>query len=724
VIVSVLSLIPAALLAEGGGHLESVVVAAHSQSARALDLMKEQLPHSVASFSLILRSPSLTVADPRFKAEVEQALAPLRDDPRVESIHTAYDGSKLDRRAISEDGRSTIVTVKMRDRGASQTRLAMKIYPALRARVQSQKLEVTAFGGLPSSRDLTVLAEKDAKQAEMRVLPFVGLLLLFVFGSVVGAALPLAAGVLAVTAGMAGSLLLARVTPVLAFSRNVVVMVGLGVAIDYSLFILSRFREQVGLNPVPEALASTMATTGRAILFSGIAVAVGLLSMLCLGLGHIDSLGLAGAIAVLLAVVYAMTFIPGLLAVLGPRVDSWKIPFINRVATDQGGWFWPRLTTMVMAHPWKVLLAASFCLILLGLPFLHIRLGSNVGAGLPKTAESRRGMELLRSEFKKVDTNPIIVVIQYPKSYTPLSVRHVEELYGLSRWLAKLPGVNEVKSIVDLDPSISRRQYVDMYSPPTPPLPEGVNRVIQTMVGRDIVMLVAQTSLPEASSRALALVRTIRASHPPVGGQLLVTGESAFEADFIAAVKKNSPVVIGFVVLATYIVLFVLLRSVLLPLKAVLMNLLSLSASYGALVWIFQDGHLATFLHFTPGPIEAMTPIIMFCVLFGLSMDYEVILLNRMREEYERTGDNTQAVAAGLERTGRTITGAAAIMALVLFTFGFADITTVKAMGIGMGLAVVVDATIVRSLLVPATMRLLGRWNWWAPKCFQPPQRR
>jgi RND superfamily putative drug exporter len=254
-----------------------------------------------------------------------------------------------------------------------------------------------------------------------------------------------------------------------------------------------------------------------------------------------------------------------------------------------------------------------------------------------------------------------------------------------------------------------------MFTPPTPPLPKGLNHLLQKMVGRDIVMLVAQTSLPQGGSSALALVRTIRGLHPPVGGKLLVTGESAFDVDFIDTVKKNSPWVVVFIVLATYFLLFLLLRSILLPLKAVLMNVLSLSASYGALVWIFQEGHLAMLLHFTPGPIEAMTPIIMFCVLFGLSMDYEVILLNRVREEYGRVGDNTRAVALGLERTGRMITGAAAIMALVLFAFGLADVTVVKAMGIGMGIAVVVDATIVRCLLVPATMRLLGRWNWWRP---------
>ncbi|SPF39046.1 MMPL domain protein [Syntrophobacter sp. SbD1] len=715
-IISVLSLGPAAWLTSQGGRLESAIIPTHTESARALNLMERELPPSLPSFGMIFRSASLRSTDPTFKAEVERTLAPLHDDPYVASVLTAYDGAEVDSRSISRDGRSTIVKVEIKDYTASQTTLAMDIYPTLLAKVHSDTLEVTAFGSLPLNHDLTILAEEDAKRAEMRVLPLVGLVLLLVFGSVLGAALPLAVGLLAVTAGIAGTLLLARITPVLVFAKNVVVMVGLGVSIDYSLFILSRFREEIHRRPVPDALAHTMATTGRAILFSGGTVAIGLFGMLFLGLGHLSSMGIAGAIVVTVSVLYAMTFLPALLAILGPRVDSLRLPLINPRNTGRGAGFWRSLTNMVMAYPWRVLLPAALFLVLLGIPFLHIRLGSGV-TELPKTAESRRGMELLRSEFHNPDSNPIIVVVRYPNSFppSPLTADNVDRIYDLSRWLAKLPAVNHVESIVDLDPSISRNAYVQILTPPMPPLPKGVQLALNKMVGEDIVMLVAQTSLPEGGSEARSLVRTIRESHPPVDGELMVTGESAFQSDLTEAIKKHSPLVVGLIVLVTYFVLFILLGSVLLPLKAVLMNLLSISASFGALVWIFQYGHLASWLRFTPGPILPMTPIMMFCILFGLSMDYEVLLLNRVREEYEQICDNTQAVARSLESTGRMITGAAAIMASVLFAFGLSDLTAVKAMGIGMGIAVVMDATIVRCLLVPATMRLLGRWNWWSP---------
>ena len=710
-IISVLTLVPASLQTIRGGYLDSVVIPANTTSSRAVDLMKKELPPTPPSFGLILQSQSLRATDPVFKAEVERALAPLRNAPQVASVRTPYNAGGADPTLISRGGRSIIAEVELKDPTENQTVLAMDIYPRLRAKVHSDTLEVTAFGTLPRNHDFTVLAERDVKHAEMLVLPVVALLLILVFGSVLGAALPLSVGLLAVTAGMAGTLALARITPVLVFAKNIIVMVGLGVAIDYSLFIVSRFREEVHRSAVPDALARTMATTGRAILFSGGTVAIGLFSMLLLGLGVLGSMGLAGAIVVMMALFYAMTFLPALLAILGPKVDVLRLPFIN---SDKSGGFWRPLATMVMAHPWRVLLPATLFLLLLGAPFMHIQLGSSDVTGLPKTDESRRGWELLRSEFHKFDSNSIVVVVRYPDS-TPLTPEHIGRIYDLSRWLATLPGIKRVESIVDLDPSITRDQYIQFLTKQMYKYPQGLQIALKKSVGKDIIVLATQTLLPAGSSEALNLVRTIRDAHPPVGGELMVTGESAFHVDFIDTIKRNTPIVIGVVVIVTYSLLFLLLGSLLLPLKAVLMNLLSISASYGALVWIFQEGHLSRWLHFTPGPVEAMTPIMMFCILFGLSMDYEVLLLSRVREEYDQTGDNTRAVGRSLERTGRMITGAAAIMALVLFAFGLADLTVVKAMGIGMGIAIVVDATIVRCMLVPAAMKLLGRWNWWAP---------
>ncbi len=715
--VSMLFLAPAAWMTSRGGELRSVIIPSSSESGKALELIKKQLPAStLPSFGLIFRSKTLKASDPEFKLQVLRALKPLRNAPHVAAVKTAYDGSGagFDGRYISRDGRAVIARVEMRDEGANQNRLVTDIYPKLRAKIHSKALQITAFGEYPRNYDLTRLAERDASRGEIRVLPAVGLVLVFVFGSVVGALIPLVIGVLAVTAGIAAVLVLAHFTPVLIYAKNVIVMVGLGVAIDYSLFISSRFRAELRFLPVPDALAKAVSTTGRAVLFSGATVAIGFLGLLWLPVGHVSSIGMAGTIVVTIAVICALTLLPAVLAVLGPGINSWRLPFAGAGQPGESTRFWRALSSSVMSHPWRILAPSAIFLIVLGIPFANIQLGATDVSALPQSAESRRGFEQLHRYFTDPDSNPVIIVVRYSDS-PPLGPGHLARLYDFSRWLARLPGVNSVKSIVDLNPAINLDQYRKIYSRPLTSLPKGMRLAVKKMVGADIVMLVAQTSLHAGGQRALNLVRTIDRSHPPVGGQVMVTGESAFHVDFIRAIRDRSPYVIGSMIVVTYLVLFLMLRSLLLPLKAVLMNLLSISASFGALVWIFQYGHLASWLHFTPRPIEAMNPIMMFCMLFGLSMDYEVLLLSRASEEYRKTCDNTRAVALSLERTGRVITGAAAIMALVLFAFAFAALTVIKEIGVAMGLAIIIDATIVRCLLVPATMRLLGRWNWWAP---------
>jgi len=353
-------------------------------------------------------------------------------------------------------------------------------------------------------------------------------------------------------------------------------------------------------------------------------------------------------------------------------------------------------------------------LLLVGSPFLRLRLGGGDASVLPASAESRRGEELRRREFVAGEANHLVVALHDSRGRTR-SAESVGRAHDFSRWLAALPNVSLVDGPVSVDPRITRDQYQKIFATPRELLPPSLHEALAQTASDRLMLLVVSTPLRAGAQEARDLVRTIRAAHPPVDGEVLVTGQTALDLDVADVIARNAPVAIAVIVAATYVVLFMLLGSLLLPLKAVVMNVLSISASYGALVWIFQDGYLGGWLGFTPGPIETSTPIIMFCVMFGLSMDYEVLLLSRVREEYDRTGDNAQAVAFALERTGRLITGAAAIMAAVFFAFGAADMVPIQAIGIGMGIAVVVDATVVRALLVPATMRLMGEWNWWAP---------
>jgi len=717
---SALSLCASLWVIHVGGRLDPPDIPAETESGRARRLLEKELPGQPPSFSLIFSSQTQQALDPAFRDEVERALAPLRRDPRVARLRTAYDPPGPLPAAvplISRDGRRTLVMVELRGTAAGFASLEFSalppdLYPALRGLVHSETLDVVSVGNVALNHDFTEVARKDLGRVEMLILPAVAVLLLLIFGSVVAAALPLAVGALAMTGAMAATLMLARFVSVSIYAPNIVSMIGLGVAIDYSLFVVSRFREEIRERAPAEALARTVATAGRAILFSGLTVAIGLLGMLFLGLGNLGSMGWAGTSVVTLAVVYGLTTLPALLAVLGPRVNALRVPFLHSERSGDG--FWHRLAATVMAHPWRVFVPVVGLLLLFGLPFLHLRVGSGDATSLPPEAESRRGDELLRREFPGGDANRVVVVLDAGHA-SPLDAGRVTQTYAFSRWLAGRPHVQRVDSFVDLHPSLDLATYQQMVALPPAQRPPELVEALRHTLGDHAAMLVATTNLRPTSDEARALVRDIRKAHPPYDGEVLVTGQTAFDLDFIGLVIRHAPFAIGLVVVVTYVVLFLLLDSVLLPLKAIVMNLLSITASYGALVWIFQDGHLSTWLDFTPGPIQTATPLIMFCLVFGLSMDYEVLLLSRVREEYERSGDNARAVVAGLERTGRLITGAAAIMATVFFGFGLARSVIIQAVGVGIGVAVVVDATIVRALLVPATMRLLGRWNWWRP---------
>ena len=711
---SILSIAAVIFSMQYGGRLGTGEFSAPegTESGRVEDLLDEEVAKTPPSFMLIFGNEDEKATDPAFRDGLERALEPVEEDDRVTNVRTAYENGTVDEAMISKDEHHSLVVVELEEGSFSERQDA---YVDLRQEVRPGPFEVVAAGEMPLNDDFERVTERDLKRAEAVSLPLALLMLLFVFGSVVAAGLPIGVGILAVTGGFVGTLLLARLMDVSIYATNIVTMIGLGVAIDYSLFVVSRFREEVGRHPVPDALARTMATAGRAILFSGLTVAIGFMGFLFFDVADLNSIGFAGSIVVAFSVLYGLTFLPALLAILGPRVDFLRLPFVHPERTVTGRGLWHRLATAVMDHPWRTLLPAVALLLVLGSPFLNIRLGLSGADTLSRDSESRRGEELLDSQFPDTSAYPMAVVIDYPQG-SPLTKERVGETYDLSRWLEGRTGVKEVESIVNFDPTFSKDQYQELLSGPREDLPPQVRKALKRTTGDHVTVLTAYTSVGYNSDEAYDLVREVRERHPDVGGDVLVGGWAAFDLDLTDSVYEAAPPAIAFVVLATYVVLFLLLGSVLLPIKAVVVNFLSISASYGALVWVFQEGHLSGLLNFTPGPINTTTPIIMFCILFGLSMDYEVMLLSRIREEYGRTGDNRSSVAFGIERTSRLITGAALIMATVFFSFGLAEAVVIKAIGLGMGLAVLVDATIVRALLVPATMRLMGRWNWWAPK--------
>ena len=671
----------------GSGNSTSSAV----ESDRAATLINQQLSAgktSGANFLLIFSSSTRNATDPGFMADIESALAPIAHDPRVTSITSPYTTTNpaLAQAFISKDGHKALVRVDIRSEGVQ----ARADYAALRSLVHSSGLTVVGTGNIPINQDFSATLESDLARAETVTLPVTLILLLLIFGTVVAAGLPLGIGVFTIVGGLAGTFLLNRFTDVSQYALNIVTLIGLAIAIDYSLFIVNRFRDELAAGKArPDALAMTMATAGRAITFSGLAAAVGLSAMLFYQGTFLASLGAAGAIVVAVAVFYGLTFLPALLAVLGPKVNRLPIPIVSR-RPEAGRGLWHRLASWVMRRPVRVLLPALALLVLAGTPFIHLRLANASVDQLPSRLESRQGFDTLVSSFPGQDQTTFNVVVNYASGSPSTPVRAADQS-ELSNRIASIPGIL---------------------------------RVEKPQVGAHIVLLNAVSNQPASSDEARSILHSIRGLHVGNSGEILVTGQTAFDVDVIDFIIGKTPLAVGFVVLVTYLVLFLLTGSIVLPLKAVVLNLLSISASFGALVWIFQDGHLSRQLGFTAQSIDPSVPVILFAIVFGMSMDYEVLLISRIQEEYLRTGDNTHAIAEGLERSGRLITGAAAIMVAVFLAFGLAEVVLIKSIGIGLAIAVALDATIVRAAIVPAVMRLLGRANWWAPSALRTLHRR
>ena len=674
-----LGLSVASLLA--GGQLRNVPFR-DTEAGRTNQLIRDEFPRptgapaaATSSFVLIFTSTQgLDATDAGFVSAMNDALAPLRADPRIVSVFTADNVLPASAAALrSKDGKRALASVTVN----GTTTEAEGFFPDLRALVRTDRFDVVATGNIPLNSDIDATLDRDLQRAEFVSLPLALILLLLVFGSAAAALLTLGVGVIVIVAGLGATFALARSTDVSQYALNIVTLIGLGVAIDYSLFIVSRFREELGRGAtVEDGVAAALATAGRAVLFSGITVAIGLAGMLFYPGTFLVSLGVSGSLVVAAAVLYGLTFLPALLSILGPRVGAWRLPLPGG---RTGPGLWHSIATAVMRRPVLVLVPTVALIAIAASPFVQLRLATADATILPPTVESRRGYDMLVNDFPGQDQSTITVVARFPDD--PLS--HRAALDDLQRRLAALPDVLRV----------------DMPLSPT---------------GPHIALLSVRTARTAQSDEARAIVRGIRAQ-TLAGGDVLVTGDTAFDVDAVDYLVERTPIAVGFVTLTTMLALFLLLGSVVLPVKAVAMNALSVAASFGALVWIIQQGHFANILNFTPQSIEPSLPVIMFCIMFGLSMDYEVLLLSRIQEEYLRTGDNTGAVASGLERSGRLITGAAAIMVGVFVAFALADVVIIKSVGLGLAIAVALDATLVRALVVPATMRLLGRANWWAP---------
>jgi len=520
----------------------------------------------------------------------------------------------------------------------------------------------------------------DLVRAESIAVPATLVLLVLVFGGIIAASLPLVIAAVSVTGTFLALFVIAQFTDVSLYSINLTTALGLGLAIDYSLFVVSRFREELGAGQSSdEAVVRTVETAGRTVVFSALTVAASLSALLVFPLYFLRSFAYAGIAVVLIAAAGSLFTLPALLAVLGPRVNAWSLRrHRSRSAlgtgTDTG--FWHRLASLVMRRPIPVATGVVVLLLVLGSPFLDVNPGLPSYKSLPESNDARQVADALANDFAGNQSEQFGVVMPGVDA----DGADAAEVQALADEVGRVRGVADV--------------------------------TVQSADGGAWLEVVPSVVL--RSSEGENLVHDIRAIDTPL--ELGVEGSAAELVDTKAAIVDRLPLALAIIGLATAVLLFAVFRSVLVPVKAILLNLLSLSATFGAMVWVFQEGHLSGVLDFTPtGQLDVAMPILMFCIAFGLSMDYEVFLLSRIKEEHDRGADTTASVATGLERTGRLITAAAAVLALSFAAFGTSGMSFMKLMGLGLALAIVMDATIIRGLLVPAIMRLAGEANWWAP---------
>ncbi|WP_374205935.1 MMPL family transporter [Streptomyces sp. MUM 2J] len=650
-----------------------------AESTYATRALEREFPGSQPNLLLLVDAGGASVDDPAVAAEADRLTRRLATERGVTGIGSYWRAAPSAAAALrAEDGREALIAARITGDESEAADTLDRIAPHYRGAHGPVQVRI---GGIVAVRhEMQATIQEDLTRAEMIALPITLVLLVTVFGSAVAALLPLGIGIVAILGTNAVLSGLAELTDVSVFAMNLTTALGLGLAIDYALFIVRRHREELSAGADPlHAVGRTLRTAGRTVLFSALTVAVSLAAMLVFPQYFLRSFAYAGIAVVLLAAAAALILLPAALVLLGRRVDSLDLGRLLRRgrrparAGAEPGTAWARLATLVMRRAPFFAVATTAVLIVLGLPFLGVTFGTADDRQLPAGAESHVVQQHLRDGFPGSPGGGLEVLAEgraTPEGYAAYKER-----------VAALPNVLRVDG----------------------PLVEG-----------DLAYFTVQPKGESVDGAAQRLVGELRATEAPFDTK--VTGTAAVLVDSKDAIAERLPWAAVFIAVVTLLLVFLLTGSVLIPLQAVLLNALSLTAMFGAVVWVFQDGHLSGLLGFTsPGSIETTLPVLMFCVAFGLSMDYGVFLLSRIKEEYDATGDHRAAVRHGLQRTGGLITAAAVILAVVMVAIGTSRVTNTKMLGLGIALAVLMDAMVVRSLLVPAVMRLTGHATWWAP---------
>jgi putative drug exporter of the RND superfamily len=680
-----------------------------SQSDRLTKAVEEEFEGQFQFSDLVvLTSDELPADDPEFRAVFEDVRTSLLAAPGVGAVSDPYASPA---QSISPDGRTISARVGLTDDQDQALEHSEELEAAVEEAAESAPVDAYLTGAAPFYRAFQDTAQHDLESAEKIGLPISLLILIVAFGSLVAAGMPLAMAGLGLAVAFGFISLLAEATTVSVFTQNTASMIGLGVGIDFSLFIITRFRERLKVGrPVDTALAETLATSGKAVFVSGMTTVVALSGTLLVNMAAFRSMGMGAMIAVAVAAAAALTLLPALLALIGPRINALRT---RRTEKETSG-MWHRWATFIMRRPWPAMVIGVLIIAVLTAPALDLRMASSGYNILPEDSPPRVAAEVAAEAFGEGQVAPAQILIRHDE---PVTEGGFADVYEVAQVLAADPEVLRVDSIATLVPGAPPEiAQAAVNSPEAAPF-------LESIVGRDgHTTILSAVTRHGAQGRATGeFVERMRERLPEVlgdDGTVLVGGDPGLEVDITNELSSKLPYVVALVLVLSFFVLLLFLRSLLLPIKAIFLNLASVTAAYGVLVLVFQKGYGASLLGFEAetGAIDPFIPLFLFCILFGLSMDYEVFLLSRIKEEYARTGDNTAAVGWGLEHTARIITSAALIMITVFGAFAFTTLIPIKAMGFGLAVAVFVDASLIRVVLVPATMRLMGDWNWWLPK--------
>tara|TARA_B100000609_G_scaffold57728_1_gene45003 strand:+ start:2658 stop:5027 length:2370 start_codon:yes stop_codon:yes gene_type:complete len=712
----------------GEGDLESV----HGWNALG-EGFSDGESGNVEIFYVLFHHPGLNVSNPNVQNAMIETVQSFAEHDGVDVNYPWNTNEENQSYLISEvDDSWSRVEVRVNlDRDEAKALLADEYDDILLPSDAPEGMQKWVTGNLAIDVTFDMTLKKELIEAELISGPITLIILLLIFGSLIAAGLPVMTGVYTVISAVGIVTGLTYIfDDITIYANNIVSLLGIGLSVDYSLFIVNRFREELRRgHDHRTAIAMTSATAGRAILFSGLTVIAGLSGMLVFQNTSLPSLGWGGICATFVALTSSIVLLPALLSLLGDRVNSIKIPFSFNDKTGEDG-FWSWIANRVMKRPLVVLIPSMMVLLIAGSPFLQAEWGLTSWRALSPDDEARRGLELTDEKWVQDVSNTATLVFEVDTDSDLFSEQNLRDLHALSKEILEVDNTMYVYSFAHFDAEMSADQVVDFWDESGDgnlTQQEQVmiqlqrNGLIESTVGNDVVIMVVGISGEQSSEESREVVKQIRSidsRNNQFGGAAVVNiaGFAAYNQDVLDAVIDGLPVALGFILVASYVLIFLQVRSVILPLKAIVMNILSVSASFGVLVWVFQMGNGAELMNFTPQPIDPTTPVMIFAILYGLSMDYEVLMLSRIHEEWERTGDNNKAVAVGLQKSGRIITSAALVMITVFSAFGISSISLMKQFGLMLALGVAVDATIVRALVVPATMRLMGDLNWWTPK--------